>query len=240
MTTPTTTQNNHQRHGHATAKDEGGEVLRTPTGYAVTEKMRWRTPLNLYRRLDEEFKFDIDVCSEDAVALAPRWITIEEDALNCDWRYKYRSRIGDQVIIHDEDPDYPSPVKTAFMNPPWAPPFTPEWVVKRHSDLSWAKFPGTSAFVSRAYKNSLLGVTTACLIAQAADTSWFKRLVKFADEVRFGPRFKFVNVHGAVGEQPPGGHLLLVYRPHVSKMGGYPGGPRVVWDWAHDLAQDTE
>jgi len=232
-----TTPNNHQRHGHATAKDEGGEVLRSPTGYAVTEKMRWRTTPALYRLLDREFNFDIDVCSEDACALAPRWITIEEDALSCDWQRVFRTRVGDEILIEELDPQYASPVKTGFMNSPWAPPSTPEWVVKRDPDLTWTKFPGTAAFVRRAFQHSLKGMTMTCLIPNAVDAAWFKRLVKYADEVRFGPRFKFTNVHGEVGEQPPGGHLLLVYRPHVSKMGGYPGGPRVVWDWAYDLAE---
>lgn len=218
--------NPHDRHGSAT--ETSGEIIVARGGYAITEKMRWRTPPWLYAVLDAEFGFDLDACSEDVCALAPRWITAEEDALEVDWRFTFRQRIGGEIQLVQID-DH-SPVKAAFINPPWAASHTPAWVKEEHPGVAWAAFPGTEAFVRKAYQMSRAGVVTACLIPQAFDAKWFKPLVKLADEVRVGSRFRFSDHRGRLGPQPPGGHCLLVYRPHAPAQ-GWPGGPRVDWDW---------
>jgi phage N-6-adenine-methyltransferase len=229
-------RNPHERHGSAT--DVPGVILRGIGRYPITEKMRWRTPPWLYRVLDEEFHFDLDACAEDGCHLARRWITHEEDALEVDWRVKFRQRFGGdrddylsgEVQVVELEPEGHSPVRSAFLNPPWAALGLPKWVKEQDPTLSWSAFPGTGAFVARAWEMSRLGVTSAVLLPQAMDAAWFKPLVKKADEVRIGRRFKFQDCHGVDGPQPPGGHLLLVFRPHVPPA-GWPGGPRVDWDW---------
>lgn len=233
------TTNPHERHGSAT--DVPGEILRGVGGYPVTEKMRWRTPLWLYRALDAEFRFDLDACAEDGCHLARRWITHEEDALVVDWRMKFRQRFGGErddylsgepTLVELEEGEH-SPVRTAFLNPPWAAIGLPKWVKEQHPTYTWSAFPGTGRFVSRAWEMSRLGVTSAVLLPQAMDAAWFKPLVVLADELRVGRRFRFQDCRGQEGPQPPGGHMLLVFRPHVPEK-GWPGGPRVEWDWRPD------
>ena len=110
--------NQHDRHGSAT--DHPGEVLRSRGGYPITEKMRWRTAPWLFRALDDEFHFDLDACAEDGCALAPRWLTHEEDALVVDWRLTYRQRFGDDVepTLVELETGERSSVRAAFQNPP--------------------------------------------------------------------------------------------------------------------------
>lgn len=221
--------NRHARHGSAT-EVAGGTVIRAPGGYPVTEKMRWRTPGWLYEVLDREFGFSIDACSEDNCALAPRWITVEEDALTSDWRYTFRQRIGGEVQVVKLEPGGHSPVRAAFSNPPWSARHVPKWVAQKYPEIEWSPFPGTEAFLLRCHQMSRHGLTVAALVPQAFDAAWFKPLAKLADEIRVGGRFRFSDHLGRLGPQPPGGHCLVVYRPHTPS-GGWPGGPRVDWDW---------
>lgn len=221
--------NPHARHGHAT--DRPSEVLASRSNYPVTEKMRWRTPGWLYQHLDREFHFDLDAAAEDGCALAPRWITHLEDCLVVDWRQTFRQRIGgaDPTLVQLDHEDR-SPVRSAFINPPWASRGLPSWIAEAHPGVLWTAFPGTGAFVQRAVEMARRGLTVAVLLPQATDAAWFKAVVTLADEVRIGRRFCFLDRHGIAAEQPPGGHLLLVFRPHVPPQ-GWPGGPRVTWDW---------
>lgn len=226
---PPTDRNQHTRHG--TATDGPGELLRGPGGYPLTEKMRWRTPPWLYRVLDAEFHFDLDAASEDACALAPRWLTHEEDCLTTDWRFIFRQRFGGevQIVYLDQETDR-TPIRSAFLNPPWSARLVPDWVREHRSDQEWTPFPGTDRFVRRAWEMSRVGITSAVLLPQAFDAEWMKPLIVLADEVRVGRRYKFLDVRGKSGPQPPGGHALLVFRPHVP-ADGWPGGPRTDWDW---------
>ena len=226
---PATTRTDpHVRHGPAT--DEIGELFQGPGGYPITEKMRWRTPSWLYQRLDEEFAFDLDACAEDSCALARRWLTHQEDSLVVDWRFTFRQKLGGEVQLVELDPEEPSPIRTAFQNPPWSARYVPRGVREKFPDQDWKPFPGTDAFLRRAWEMSRLGVTVATLIPQAFDAEWFKPLVVLADEVRVGRRFRFHRADGSLGPQPPGGHALVIYRPHVPQD-GWPGGPRTDWDW---------
>ena len=46
----------------------------------------WRTPLWLYKRLDQDFHFGLDAAATDENALAPAWFTAEDNALKHSWR----------------------------------------------------------------------------------------------------------------------------------------------------------
>ena len=78
---------------------------------------------------------------------------------------------------------------------------------------------------------SRTGITVVCLVAQAMDTEWMRRAIMRADEVRFGPRIKFIDVNGKIGAQPSGGHMLIIFRPHTPADGWGDGPKRVVWNW---------
>ena len=91
-------------------------------------------------------------------------------------------------------------------------------------------FPGTGAFVDRAWHQSRTGLVVVALVESATDTTWWRRAYRRADEVRLLPRVAFLRPDGSPGKQPPGGSTVFVFRPHVPE-GGYPGGPRVtLWD----------
>lgn len=45
----------------------------------------WATPINFFRKLDEEFGFDLDVCASIANAKASRYFTREDDGLSRKW-----------------------------------------------------------------------------------------------------------------------------------------------------------
>ena len=45
----------------------------------------WETPVELFRRLDAEFRFDLDVCALPATAKCARYFTPEEDGLAQRW-----------------------------------------------------------------------------------------------------------------------------------------------------------
>lgn len=45
----------------------------------------WETPPDFFRKLDEEFHFDLDPCALPATAKCPRFFTPEDDGLNRPW-----------------------------------------------------------------------------------------------------------------------------------------------------------
>lgn len=45
----------------------------------------WATPQELFDELNQEFKFDLDVCAEDWNAKCERYFTVETDGLLADW-----------------------------------------------------------------------------------------------------------------------------------------------------------
>ena len=45
----------------------------------------WATPPEVFRKLDNEFKFAFDVCAQHETAKCPEYWTIEDDALSKDW-----------------------------------------------------------------------------------------------------------------------------------------------------------
>ncbi|MDT2259631.1 DNA N-6-adenine-methyltransferase [Paenibacillus larvae] len=46
----------------------------------------WETPQNLFDRLNEEFKFDLDVCAIPENAKCKRYFTPSEDGLKQEWK----------------------------------------------------------------------------------------------------------------------------------------------------------
>lgn len=90
--------NPHARHGSATERPDGATL--STTGYAVLAKYRWRTPPEVYAKLDAEFSFDLDACADESNHLAPRWFSEADDCMLQDWRYGWRHRGGDGLIVY--------------------------------------------------------------------------------------------------------------------------------------------
>lgn len=56
------------------------------TGYhPVAATAEWATPWALFRELDREFGFTLDVCATPENAKCPRFFTIDEDGLALQW-----------------------------------------------------------------------------------------------------------------------------------------------------------
>lgn len=249
--------NPHARHGSSTSSVEGS--VPCVAGYAVLGKMRWRTPkvvlASLAKRLGISW-FDLDAAADDLrSAHAPRWLTPAEDCLAVpDWRRVYRAQGLEDVFtgisperlrgrLYSTRGEWPGSqpipgadqdrIQHVFINPPWAPAgLTEDGQQAGHLlGLSSPKpFPGTAAFAQKAHEQSRLGMTVAVLLPQALDTAWQRRLVVLADEVLVGPRVRFADWQSRPGPQPPGGVLVLIFRPHVP-VAGWSGGPRVDWSW---------
>lgn len=50
-----------------------------------SERDDWATPVEFYRKLDEEFGFELDVCANKKNAKHSRYFSIEDDAFRSDW-----------------------------------------------------------------------------------------------------------------------------------------------------------
>lgn len=214
-------QQQHDRHNSATI-DAAGTFI-TTGGHVVLGKMRWRTPKVVVERIALRMRlpagFDLDAAAEDGWHHGRRWFTAEQDCLVQDWP----GDLGSGPVN-----------KHAFINPPWGAAGLPEKVKEIAAIVAPGAtikpFPGTAAFVRAAWNASRLGMTVAVLVPQVFDSDWMRGCVALADELWIGNRIRFEDFTGAPGPQPPGGHALLVYRPHVP-VEGWPGGPRVDWRW---------
>jgi len=191
--------------------------------------MRWRTPPELVAAIEARFgTIDVDAAAEDANAIAARWFTAEQDCLFQDWRRGHRFQSGD---AYGPAPDIdPSKIRTIYINPPWGPRGVPKWAKEQHPTREFNPFIGTGRFVQKAWEESRRGPTVLALLPQSLDAVWMKPWLVRADEILIGRRFRFLRPDGTRADQPPGGHLLLVFRSHVPES-GWPGGPRTEWDW---------
>ncbi|WP_334473013.1 phage N-6-adenine-methyltransferase [Arsenophonus sp. PmNCSU2021_1] len=56
-------------------------ISNTPKSF----KDRWRTPVDVFKTLDAEFGFKLDVAADESNALCKEFLTEQQDALRCDW-----------------------------------------------------------------------------------------------------------------------------------------------------------
>lgn len=213
----------HHRHGTATDAPTG--ALLAPAGYVVLEKMRWRTPAyvvdDLAERVHPGRRFDLDAAAEDAAHHADRYITMDEDALTCDWQADWR---GPRLTTPD-----PAPIRSAFINPPYAAASTSKAAREAFPNDGLIAFPGTARFVERSWEWSRTGITVCALLGASMD-QWLQSWCRRADEVLFGPRLQFLDLQNVPQKSPPSSHIALIFRPHVP-TDGWPGGPRVIFGW---------
>lgn len=233
--------NPHAHQGSSTISSAGAFL--GEDGYLVLEKMRWRTAPAIVASIARDMGlvnfqgqpgFDVDACAEDAWHHAPLYYTAQNSALKAkDWRHGHNFRPPThQPDIHPARPAA-AQVRSVFMNCPWAGPGRPNKLIaemrEAQPDLDPKAFPGTARFVNHAWAQSRHGMQVAVLIGSSLD-QWQREAVRLADEVWFGPRLAFLELDGTPQKQPPGAHMVLIFRPHVPVQ-GWPGGPRVRWDW---------
>lgn len=73
-----------------------------------SKTVEWSTPDDVYRKLDSEFHFDLDVCSTHENAKCERHFTVEDDGLSQPWE------------------------GTCWVNPPYAKNVMSKWVKKAY------------------------------------------------------------------------------------------------------------
>ena len=57
----------------------GSKVLKS------SEKQTWETPQDLFNKINDVYKFNLDCCAEDATAKVNNYFTVEDDALSKEW-----------------------------------------------------------------------------------------------------------------------------------------------------------
>ena len=78
------------------------------------DKNSWRTDPRVFRALDKEFNFNLDVCASDANHLCEYYLTKENDALRKNWSH-YADPLGNDH---------------AFCNPPYSRGMIKEFMLK--------------------------------------------------------------------------------------------------------------
>ena len=56
-----------------------------PKAMQTSDTCEWYTPLNFFNKLDEEFRFNLDVCATKENACCPRFYTKEDNGLEQEW-----------------------------------------------------------------------------------------------------------------------------------------------------------
>ena len=50
-----------------------------------TKDNTWETPIDFFNKLNDVFKFDVDVCANDDTAKCSKYYTVKEDGLSQEW-----------------------------------------------------------------------------------------------------------------------------------------------------------
>lgn len=82
-----------------------------------TRKPNWRTPLEFWNPLNEEFKFTLDAAADEYNHLVPMYFTEEMDALSIPW---YKAKLGKEA-------------PTVWLNPPYGHGLR-KWVKKAYEE----------------------------------------------------------------------------------------------------------
>lgn len=118
-------------------------------------KYRWRTPPEFLDAVRREFgEFELDACADATNALAPRWITREQNALVTEWTWE-----GQQ------------PGALVWMNPPFGAPCP--------TFAGTGKFVERAAEQASKHRLRVL-----VLVEARTDTTWFHEFALRAFEVR--------------------------------------------------------
>lgn len=141
----------------------------------------WETPVELFKKMDDIFGFDMDVCATEWNTKIPgNFISPEDDAFEVPW-------VG----------------PNCWMNPPYGRPETPCVVPhdkckkKKCQDRGYHNekyVPGIGDWIKRAVEQSdEHDMTIVCLLPARTDTEWFQTVFNRASLIAFlRGRWKFV------------------------------------------------
>lgn len=65
----------------------GGDSVTVMTSGLMgpSDTIQWETPTDLFRKLDDEFHFTLDVCASDGMQKCPRYFNPQIDGLKQEW-----------------------------------------------------------------------------------------------------------------------------------------------------------
>jgi len=95
----------------------------------------WETPESLFKKIDREFNFNLDVCATKESAKCPRYFTPADDGLSQEWSERcwmnppYGKGIGEwmaKAYMHSQSGGTVVALVPTRTNPPW----WHEWVMK--------------------------------------------------------------------------------------------------------------
>jgi len=139
-----------------------------------SDNNEWGTPPELFKFLDDEFHFNLDVCaSEENTKVPDNYITEEIDALQIPW---FNWFDGEPVV--------------AFMNPP----FSVEYIGEDDKPHRRRVLP---VWVENAlFESTNPHCIVVALIPARTGTRWWYKYVTMASEIRFiTGRIKFVGAN---------------------------------------------
>lgn len=131
--------------------------------YHLSIKETHTTPRKFFEELKAEFPFTLDAAADKRNALCPLFFTEKDNCLTLPW-HAYS--------------------KCVWLNPPYRRDERAclascrKQKCKRRGWCAIMGRPGTGYFVKKAYEESLLGVTTVCLLPSRTGTWWWHELVE--------------------------------------------------------------
>jgi phage N-6-adenine-methyltransferase len=132
-----------------------------------SERTDWETPAWLFRSLDAEFGFTLDVCATPANAKCARYFTPADDGLAQDW--------GDNVC---------------WMNPPYSTKSTPPWMRK-----AWVASQAGATVVCLVFARTDTRWFHDYVVGKAAEVRYIKGRVKFVGAKSCAPAPSIIIVY---------------------------------------------
>jgi site-specific DNA-methyltransferase (adenine-specific) len=157
----------------------------------------WSTPQWLFDLLDREFHFDVDAAANDDNKKCLFLFDVGCDTLVRPW-------FEDGELEQELNELGQQAAKVFWFNPPYSK---------------------ISAFMKKAYEESLKGAVVVCLIPCRTDTRYWHDYVMKAQEIRFVKgRLKF----GDSKTGAPFPSVIVIFNRHVPE-----GYARLIWDAPH-------
>lgn len=153
----------------------------------MTAKDEWQTPPDLFKKLDDEFHFTVDVAASEKNSKCNRFIDKYLDALTREYGWAIYEVTKDFMASRINS--------VCWMNPPYSK-------------------PNLYNFCKKAYEESQKGCVVVGLLPCDCSTKWWSEFVMKADEIRFlSRRVRFINPDtGKPGGSPTFGSVIVVWR----------------------------
>lgn len=176
-----------------------------------SSECNWRTPPELFKKLDAAFHFQIDLAADEQSALCLAYLgpdsTESVDALQVNWAHVMR-----------EQTEYSTDPLVGFLNPPY----------------SRARKLPLDPWVAKCWQESQAGCTIVALLPFAPQTSWYRRYVyghtiptdesswsghAAMEEWRIPHRVSFLRPDGRPASNAGVNSVVIVWRPNPGFVG---------------------